>query len=187
MSSSINYGLYQLGWFACVLGAASGHAGIGLLIGAATELAHLAMARRRGDEITLAVSALIIGAMVDSVQIALGTLRFPATSSTLPVPPLWLALLWMQFASTLRFSMRWLTPTRAILFGAIGGPLAFLGASRLGVVQLDERIWPSVLSLGVLWSLAIPALTLIAARHSDAEGAGDYRGVLSVVTRGVTS
>ncbi len=187
MSGSINYGLYQIGWFACVLGAASGHAGLGLLIGALTEATHIVLARRRRDEITLAISALIIGAAVDMIQIALGTLRFQGSTITPPFPPLWLALLWMQFAATLRFSLRWLTPGRAVIFGALGGPLAFMGASGLGVVQLDPRVWPSVISLGILWSAAVPALTFLAARNATAPGAGEYRWVPLVVTARVRS
>ena len=57
---------------------------------------------------------------------------------------------------TFHFGLRWLKgrPGWAVLFGAIGGPLAFLAGRRLGVVTLHPDLWPSLLSLAASWSLA---------------------------------
>jgi Protein of unknown function (DUF2878) len=50
----------------------------------------------------------------------------------------WLLVMWGQFATTFRFSLRGVMrrPLFAGLFGATGGPIAFLAGERLGAVIL---------------------------------------------------
>ena len=62
---------------------------------------------------------------------ATGWLRYAAPLPALPGPA-WIATLWVAFAMTLQHSLQWLMarPLAAVLFGAIGGPLAYWGASR---------------------------------------------------------
>lgn len=178
MTGTINYALYQCGWLACILGAAWSHPWLGTAAGSATLATHIMLSCRRADELALALRVGAIGVAVESVQIASGTLSFDRGLVTAWLPPLWLVLLWMQFAGTLHFSMRWLTERRlgAVLFGAIGGPLAYFGASRLGVVGLHPSVWPSLLVLSMLWALAVPLAAEVARgfRHPDA---GRYRRV----------
>jgi hypothetical protein len=83
----------------------------------------------------------------------------------------------MQFAATAHYSMRWLKrrPWTAALLGAIGGPLAFDAGRRLGVVQFHPALWPSVVTLAVVWAIAMPLLLRIAVRHDGREGCGEYR------------
>jgi hypothetical protein len=48
--------------------------------------------------------------------------------------------MWIAFATTLNVSMRWLRgrPELALLFGAVGGPLAFYAGERLGAVTVHR-------------------------------------------------
>jgi hypothetical protein len=56
---------------------------------------------------------------------------------------------------------KWLV---AILFGAIGGPLAYMGAARLGAVTLN--IYPqSYLALSIGWAILTPVLLMLAKRY----------------------
>ena len=71
----INYALYQAGWFACVLGAATQHPWIGFLIAVILIGAHLT-ALERSIEVRLVVVATAVGLGVETVQIATGTYRF---------------------------------------------------------------------------------------------------------------
>lgn len=175
----LNYVLYQAGWLACVLGAAWRWPQAGALVGLACLAAHVALARRRRDEIALAAAAVATGAIVDTLQIRLGTLAFPTGAIVAWLPPPWLLVIWAQFANTMHFSMRWLLgrPRTAAAFGALGGPLAFWAGQRLGAVDLDPRLWPSLLVLAFLWSLALPLLVRLAARQAGRPGAGEYRSL----------
>jgi len=173
----VNYVLYQAGWFACVLGARSGRVALGTGLGVAAVAAHVALARRRRDELVLALGAAAIGIAIDTVQIALGTLAFEAGTVVPGLPPVWLAVLWMQFAATFHYSFRWLAgrPAAAVLFGAVGGPLAFVAGARLGIVRLHPALWPSLATLALSWSVAIPAMVRLAERQRGRPGAGEYR------------
>ena len=70
-------------------------------------------------------------------QIAAG--RYFTSGTVIDAPrPLWLLAMRAQFATTFRFSLRTVItrPIRAALFGAAGGPIAFLAGERLGAVTL---------------------------------------------------
>lgn len=176
MTRAINYTLYQAGWFACVLGASWHWPWTGAALGAVLLAAHLALSSRRADETRLALLAGLAGVVVESVQIGLGTLTYDRGVFASGLPPGWLIVVWMQFATTLRFSMRWLDARWwvPILFGAIGGPLAYSIAAGLDVVQLHPATWPSVLSLAVLWSIAVPLIVTVARRQDGKPGDGRY-------------
>lgn len=174
----LNYVLYQLGWFACVLGAAWGHPWIGSALGVLPIAVHVGLSRRRGDALALALATAAIGVAVDAVQIALGTLRFDVGTVVPWLPPVWLVLVWAQFAMTFHFGLAWLKghPVRAAAFGALGGPLSFVAGARLGVVTLHPELWPSLVSLAITWALAMPLAAALADRQSDRQGVASYRG-----------
>jgi hypothetical protein len=173
----LNYALYQAGWFAGVLGAASGHPWRGTLICAGLLAAHLSLSCRPVDECVLAASVGALGLVVDAAQMHLGTLRFPGGLVLSQVPPPWLVLLWAQFATTLHFSLGWLRghPVRAVLLGLLGGPAVFAAGAHLGAVTLAAPLWSTFATLAVLWSLAVPAAVHMARRQRARPGAGCYR------------
>ncbi|MGH7785769.1 MAG: DUF2878 domain-containing protein [Candidatus Binatia bacterium] len=174
---TLNYALYQAGWFACILGPAWGYPFAGTAIALGLIGVHLALARRRRDEVVLMLWAALIGTVADSAQIALGTLGFRSGVVVAWLPPPWLVVLWMQFATTFQYAMAWMQgrPLAAALFGAVGGPLAFWAGWRMGVVELHPQHWLSYLTLAVVWSIALPLLAGLAARQHGGAGAGEYR------------
>jgi hypothetical protein len=177
VSLALNYVLYQVGWLACVFGAAWSYPWAGSALGAVTLATHVVLAERRLEELRLACLVGIIGACVESLQMAVGTIAFVSAGSVVSwLPPAWLVVLWMQFAGTLRFSLRWLThqPVAAMTFGAIGGPLVYAGVSRLGIVRFHAPQWQSLLLLAVLWAAAMGVATWAARRNSHS-GTGRYR------------
>ena len=105
-------------------------------------------------EVRLVALAAAVGAVVEMVQIAVGTYRFTSGTVTDALPPPWLLAMWAQFATTFRFSLRSVItrPVPAMLFGAAGGPIAFLAGERLGAVTLlpplDARPAPPFSQLG---------------------------------------
>ena len=109
--------LFQLGWFACVLGAR--HPWL-LWLAAACLLTHLAWLSRPG-EIRPLLAVSVCGWLVDSLLLNLGIFDFAGHPNLLPG---WLVLLWPLFASTLRHSLAWSARPwwLASLSGALGGP-----------------------------------------------------------------
>lgn len=172
-SSLSNVVVYQLGWFACVLGAAAGWGTSGAILAIALALVHLVLAERPEGEWPLMVAAVGIGAVADTLHAGFGILEFrghePGT-----IAPLWVLALWLQFGTVLHFSMRWLSRryVLASVLGLVGGPMSFLAGERLGAATFGEPRMASLLVLGLTWSVALPLLVAIADRLN---GAGGYR------------
>jgi hypothetical protein len=170
----INFALFQLAWFACVLSGAAGVPLIGITVVALVAGYHLRMARRPLAEAALLALAAVIGALWDGQLQGHGWLIYPSGVFANWVAPSWIIAMWVSFATTLNVSLRWLHGRYglALLFGAIGGPLAFFAGSQLGAVQFsDPLLAMAVLAAG--WALITPVLVLIATRlDGDGKASG---------------
>ncbi len=79
--------------------------------------------------------------------------------------PYWIISMWMLFATTLNVSLRWMRGRYfiALIAGAIAGPLAYIGGSKLGgIVFLDRTAGLVALSVG--WGVIMPILVMLAER-----------------------
>lgn len=176
-SKLVNFLLYQTGWFACVLGAARGRPWEGAAFALALIGIHLVLARRPGPEAALVALAALLGGLVDTVQVRLGLLEFGSGNLIDGLAPPWILVLWMQFATLLRYGLSWLAGRYRLgsALGAIGGPVAFWIGTRLGAVELHAKLYPSLLGLAAAWALAMPALLWISDRLGSRQGRGEYR------------
>ncbi len=161
----INIVIYQVCWIGCILGAANMMPLIGVALASAAVACHLYTAPRAGVELTLIVIAAAIGAAWDSLLVVAGWLVYPSGTLIQGTAPYWIVALWISFATTFNVSLRWFKRRLrwAGLFGAIGGPLAFLAGERLGgVVFTDHVTGVAVLALG--WALLMPLMMVISNR-----------------------
>ncbi|MDH3255666.1 MAG: DUF2878 domain-containing protein [Acidobacteriota bacterium] len=164
-SSVVNVMTYQIGWFACVLGAAGEWETVGASIAIALAFAHVALAERPEREWPLMLAAVGIGVVADTLHAGFGILDFRGHEAG-TLAPLWIIALWLQFGTVLHFCMRWLSGryVLASILGLVGGPMAFLGGERLGAATFGEPRALSLAVLGLSWALALPALVMIADR-----------------------
>ena len=80
------------------------------------------------------------------------------------IAPLWIAALWMAFATLIQPSMSWLQgrSVLASFFGAVVAPMSYLAVAKLNALRLSEPAWISLSAIAVVWSIAMPcALFLI--------------------------
>lgn len=177
----VNYALYQAGWFACVLGASWQHPWVGLAIALVLIGAHLTLSSERLVECRLVILAAIVGAAVEIFQIAAGTYRFASGTLSDALPPPWLLAMWAQLATTFRFSLRSVIarPLPAAIFGAVGGPIAFLAGQRLGAVTLLPPLVPGMLRLSLTWAIALVLFSVAVRRVTADDHAPRYRRRLS--------
>lgn len=156
---------FQVGWFACVLGAAGGWAAAGSALAVVLLLLHLRWAPRPAAEARLIGSLCLVGWAWDSALAATGVVHY-ATGVWLPgTAPYWIVVLWALFGATLNHSMRWMRGrwVLALLFGAIGGPLSFWAGVRLGAAAFPD-LTRALLVLSLGWGAMMPALVALAAR-----------------------
>jgi hypothetical protein len=177
MSTLINISLYQVGWFCCVLGAAWGYPLSGGLAALALTGLHVVLAEDRQAEIKLMLCALLIGIVVDSGQQALGIFTFKTDANWPLWLPLWVFVIWAQFATLFHFALSWLQNRYllAALFGGVGGPLAYYAGGRLGAATFPVDITMSLFSLALCWTIVTPLLVLLARQFAPKQLPGRYR------------
>ena len=154
---------YQSAWFIAVGFAARGLAWPGMLacLGFAS-ISWWHSPQRRSDAHLIA-AALLCGLSLDGVLTATGWLAYAAPLPALPAPA-WIVTLWVAFAMTVQHSLQWLMarPLVAVMFGAVGGPLAYWGASRgFDAVQFNMPM-QATLALALGWGIAMGMFSRIA-------------------------
>jgi hypothetical protein len=129
---------------------------------------------KRQTDLRLVGVALACGIAIDGGLAATGLAHYAAAWPSGAFAPAWILAVWAAFAMTLTQSMRWMQPRpwAAALLGAIGGPLAYLGAARgWSAVAFAPPQWPALLALAVMWLLAMPVLAGLARHWSPRERA----------------
>lgn len=151
-----NFAAFQAGWFACVLGAAHGHAWVGPVAVAVLIAVHLGIARERRGEWKLLASSLPIGLVVNTVLQTTGSVMAPGPATG----PAWLLALWPLFATVFNESMSWMRGRYALglAFGAVGAPLSYWGGERAGALQLGDHALAWIPLVILTWSAAMVAL-----------------------------
>lgn len=162
----INFLLFQLGWFACVLGGAYDQVLLGCLIAMLVIAYHFYRANGAAAELRLLTVALIIGFIFESIVTSQGFARYNHGQMLDVIAPLWMILMWPLFATTLNLSMRWLkslAPLLISLVGAIFAPLAYYAGSELGAVEYDN-LTLSLSIIAIAWAALLPALVIFSLR-----------------------
>ena len=157
-----NFITFQAAWFAAVLGAAHGMPWLGVVAVPLALALHLALSPDWRPELLLALAAAVTGFVFDSILIAAG--MFSPVPYILPSPfsSLWMVMLWVNLATTMNVSMGWLRGryVLGLVFGAIGGPLAYYSGAKLGAMTRlpDPR---GLLGTGIAWAIALPLLLVV--------------------------
>ncbi len=143
---------FQLCWFACVVGGDVWAAGaVGLFL-----LWHLRITDRQ--EWWLIAGLGFAGVALDTLWYQLGLMRFPDTVTVLI--PLWLMLLWLAFAATLRHSLGYLFQ-RPMLLGVvslIAAPFSYFAGSKLGAIELSSL---TLVVIGISWGVLMVISSLL--------------------------
>lgn len=171
--SVLSFAFMQLGWFACVLGAARGRPGLGpavVLVGLAIHVGTQRRAARATEGLVLALAA-ALGLLVDTALLSAGVLIASGA-----VSPPWLVALWPNLAAaTARgASLGSLDrrPILGVLTGAIGGPLAYDAGARFGAIGLAQGRLSALAIISAVWSLVLPTLFCLRRRIGTPHGDG---------------
>jgi hypothetical protein len=160
-----NFILFQIGWFACVLGGANSLPWLGTLIACMIVTYHVYRSNQPDRELLLIVLAIIIGLVWDSLLVWMQLLSYASGMWSENLAPHWIIALWALFATTLNVSLNWLKGrwVIAVISGAIAGPLAYYAGHRLGAVFFSDTS-TALLYLGAGWAVFVPVLVWLAQR-----------------------
>ena len=160
MGRLLNFAMFYLGWFACVMGAGHGDLWLGPSVVAALVIIHLLRTAAPVQEARLILLIGIFGFVVDTLQASVGLYAFARTSAAPWLCPLWMVALWMIFATTLNASMSWLAGRYrlAAVLGAFCGPVSYVAGARLGAIELPAQASASLVGIAIVWACVMPSL-----------------------------
>jgi hypothetical protein len=165
MATLLNFVGFQLVWFASVWGAAKGWWWLGPLAALLFATLHFGAKFAKPGDVRLVGLALLFGVLIDSAFAAFGVLRYASPIPFVQAAPVWILSMWVGFALTLKHSLGWLQGKLALqgLFGAIGGPLAYVIAGRAwGAVSFGVELPIVIALLALAWGIVTPLLLHLA-------------------------
>jgi prepilin signal peptidase PulO-like enzyme (type II secretory pathway) len=147
----INLILFQLGWFAAVLG---GNLVAVLFILPAIAWHFFYSHCKKEDSIALGICVLL-GICHDSVLLNFNFLIIPGY---LTFPPLWLILLWALLGITLNHSLKWIyeRPLISAVSGAIAAPLSYLAGVKLSDAEWAGSLSQIIFIIAAMWVFLLP-------------------------------
>ena len=143
----VNGVLFQLGWFACVLG------GNDVAIAATSAIIafHVIFIGYPREWILILLVA-SVGVIVDSLIVQAGVIDYRYGEHL----PTWMACIWLLFASTVCHSLRFFS--RSVLGAAATGlllvPVSYYAGVRFGAAFIPA--YSSLLVIGVSWAVMLP-------------------------------
>jgi hypothetical protein len=141
-------------WFSVVLGVAYAHKITALVVFALMVLLAVYEGLLRSDVVAL-VLGLVVGVALDGFMQHYAWVSYGQWFNDFKwLPPVWILMLWVGFALSLKIGMRWLFKRYWIgaVFLGIGAPLSYFSAEKLGAVSLHKPLAVMVLlALGWLF------------------------------------
>ena len=145
-----NFALFQVGWFACVLG---GNV-IGALAGSLILIVHFTVISPTTRELRLVGLGALIGISADQLLLISGLLTSSQQGTLIPC---WLIFLWLIFMTCIDHSLSWMRdkPWLAAVGGAVCAPLSYYAGVRLGAIGFGHGFL-SALAVAGVWAIVMP-------------------------------
>ncbi len=152
---------FQLAWWLSVLYGNQALPFVAVLIAV-----HLLFHSTPKVELFVLVSCTLLGMLVDASLTLTGIFVFAHDHAW---PPVWLALLWLSFAATLRQGLHWFKGRYLLsaLVGSLAGAASYLAAGRLGAVSFGVTEIEAALLLALIWMMLFPALMKLASAMEE--------------------
>lgn len=177
-----NWFWFYFGFVVALSGSNMKYPNTGPVVIVAWLTGHLVNAKYPWGEIKLLLASTGMGYVLDGIITRMGVLKFHEPATWWWPIPLWMVMMWPNFAGTLNSSMKWLRGRYQLgaVMGAIAGPFSYYGGVQWKSVDLGWSFWPSMIVIGIEWALAMPALLWLSAKWvpgPDAEVRGQRSGV----------
>lgn len=174
-STPVNFIIFQVCWFTCVMGAANNLGWLGpFLVIITVPLQIRLLTENHRAEIFFVMICGISGSLLETLMIV-ANVYTPVDQVWGQVCPPWMAALWFNFALLVSISLAWLKGkyTMAAILGALAGPIAYWGGEKLGALTVAASFSRGYVILAVIWALALPLLVYLHNRLTSAMHAGN--------------
>lgn len=154
LRNALNFVLFQVGWFVCVLYPGIPAAGFVVLL---LAFHMMFVSQHQFSELQFIGAGTVLGGVLDGIWFRTGILD--DGTGTVQLTPIWLVGIWAIFMTTLSHSLSWIgsKPWLPFICAPIAGPFAYWSASVLGTVRLPD-LTLSLLALALGWLVLFPGL-----------------------------
>lgn len=154
--------LYQSLWFALIIGSGRGIPAFALIVIVVGLVIHGLVLRPTAHEWRFIGIVGAYGLLHDTALALAGAMSFGDQALRPWLCPAWLVGIWICFGTTLFHSLSILEnkPALAAALGAVGGPIAYFGGSKIsdGQILFPEAPLVSLVALAIVWGVTVPLL-----------------------------
>jgi hypothetical protein len=167
----LNLIFFQGLWFVAVIGASNDNNWyplIGLVVFIACN--HFLSDFARADNLLVGI-AILTGLVVETAFLQIGLFSYNGGEPWTNIAPIWILVLWANFALTMNGCLRWLQGRYllAAVLGTLGGPLSYFGGIKLGAAAAGTSMPVVLLVIAALYAVVTPTFLMIAGRLAAAE------------------
>ncbi len=162
-STPINFIVFQVCWFACILGGANNLGWLGpLLVIITVPLQIYFLTEKYRAEILFVIICGLSGFFLETFMI-LSNVYTPLDQRWGQLSPPWMTALWFNFALLVSISLAWLKKRYglAVILGGLAGPVAYWGGEKLGAITVNSTFGQGYLLLVLAWSFVLPCLIYV--------------------------
>ena len=155
----LSFILFQIAWFAAVLGGAHHLDFVGSCPALVLFAFHIASNHRRWFSSCVIVFAIVLlGIVIEFLLLKSGAITYRGSTASASFPPLWILALWLAFATLPDGALSWLSGRTGlqVLFGALGGPLSYIAGEKLGAAELHTSFTYAMTVFAIAWAIATP-------------------------------
>ena len=161
----MNAVFFQLIWFVCIYGASQGTFWQACMLTFSFILWECLHAQNKVGLLWVVAQVTFLGCILDTILLHSSLVEYQATFPSVKIAPPWILCLWAAFALTLNQSMSWAQNYKSlsVILGGILGPFTYWVADNYwGAIMIQGNMTLSLLSIGLLWSIATPLSLKIA-------------------------
>ncbi len=158
---------FQITWWACALGAASGRWEPGVAVASIVLIGQVMASSLRLATLAAVLTAAVVGIVAESAIVASGLIAYSTPWPALGLAPLWLVALWMVFATCAGATARMLGERQMLLgalLGAVLAPPTYWTGAELGAFRLAEPVGLSLATIALVWAIATPMILAVYGR-----------------------
>lgn len=163
-----NFVLFQLVWVGFVFGAEENFIWLGCLLLGLMLLWQLWPSRRQESDFIVIITSALCGFILATAWSASDLIVYDNHWPAKQLAPWWIVALWVAFGAAFNHSLAWVqkSPYLAGALAAVGGPVSYLAAERVGAVIIHSPVFTlSAMALG--WFAVAFLLTLLVKRHGQ--------------------
>lgn len=159
-----NFVLLHVLWLAAVFGAAAGTSAWSVCVLALMLLIGLLLSRHWKHDVLMVCAGVAIGVLFESLLIYSKLIEYRLMLHD-ELPPVWILALWMGFAQSFNYSLRWLVfrPVLASILGAGFSVVSVLSGLHIGAADSPYPVLLAV-AYALAWACVVPILALTARR-----------------------